>query len=207
MQKSWVGELVFTKKEIKVLRKLYDKAIWQVGKQIKYFLQLVDDATCIITADHGENLGEYGLIGHQFSFHDTLIRIPLIIVTPDKKHRIIKKFFENKDISFVLQELIEKNTLKFFEREYVFGESYEIESIYQKLRNMNPSIAKGGKYIRVPRAKYIKYINEKEMLYLITDNKEIETKNESLMENLRRLMLIKEISIIKRNLQHMKNLK
>lgn len=205
MQMTWIGEKIFTKKEIDILTKLYDKAVQQVGKQIKRFMQLIDDNTvCIITADHGENLGEYGLVGHQFSFHDTLIKIPLIIVTPDRKHRIIKKFFENKDLFFVLQELIEKKTPKFFERDYVFGESYEIESVYQKLRNINPNIARGGKFIRITRAKYIKYMNGKEMLYLISDNEETEIKDETLMENLRTLMLLKETNINKRKLQHMK---
>ncbi len=39
--------------------------------------------TCVIVlADHGENLGEHGLVNHLYSLHDTLIRVPLVIHHP-----------------------------------------------------------------------------------------------------------------------------
>ncbi|MDH3602991.1 MAG: sulfatase-like hydrolase/transferase, partial [Candidatus Tectomicrobia bacterium] len=37
----------------------------------------------IITSDHGENIGDHGLMSHAYSLHDTLIRVPLIIRYPD----------------------------------------------------------------------------------------------------------------------------
>jgi arylsulfatase A-like enzyme len=33
----------------------------------------------IVTSDHGEHLGEHGLLGHEFSLHDELLRVPLIV--------------------------------------------------------------------------------------------------------------------------------
>ncbi len=36
----------------------------------------------IIVADHGENLGEHGLMSHQYCVYDTLVHVPLLIRYP-----------------------------------------------------------------------------------------------------------------------------
>jgi arylsulfatase A-like enzyme len=41
-----------------------------------------DNTLVVITADHGENLGERGMIGHQLSMFDTTLHVPLIIRDP-----------------------------------------------------------------------------------------------------------------------------
>ncbi|MCP4219191.1 MAG: sulfatase [bacterium] len=43
---------------------------------------LYDDTVIIVTSDHGENLGEHGLLDHQFSVHETLLSVPLVIRAP-----------------------------------------------------------------------------------------------------------------------------
>ena len=41
------------------------------------------DSTCIIVVgDHGENLGEHGLLNHQYCLYETLIHVPLVIRYP-----------------------------------------------------------------------------------------------------------------------------
>lgn len=45
---------------------------------------LADDAIVIVTSDHGENLGDHGLMEHQFSVHETLLAVPLVIHVPEK---------------------------------------------------------------------------------------------------------------------------
>ena len=37
----------------------------------------------MVTADHGESLGEQDLMSHQFGVHEPLIRVPLVIRYPD----------------------------------------------------------------------------------------------------------------------------
>jgi arylsulfatase A-like enzyme len=37
----------------------------------------------IVTSDHGENIGDHGLMSHAYSLHDTLIRVPLIMRYPE----------------------------------------------------------------------------------------------------------------------------
>ncbi|MCA9936439.1 MAG: sulfatase [Ardenticatenaceae bacterium] len=41
-----------------------------------------ENTAVIITADHGENLGEHGLLNHSYSLHDPLAHVPLVIRHP-----------------------------------------------------------------------------------------------------------------------------
>jgi arylsulfatase A-like enzyme len=41
-----------------------------------------ENTLIILTSDHGENLGDHGLLDHQFSVNETLLRLPLIIHFP-----------------------------------------------------------------------------------------------------------------------------
>lgn len=68
-----------------------DLYLAEVAYQDYYLGQLLDqlaaagqlDNTCVvIVADHGENLGEHGLLNHQYSLHDTLLHVPLVIRWP-----------------------------------------------------------------------------------------------------------------------------
>ena len=46
---------------------------------------LLDDTLLIVTADHGENLGEHGgLLNHVLSFHETLLHVPLVVRRPGR---------------------------------------------------------------------------------------------------------------------------
>lgn len=42
----------------------------------------LDNTVVIVTADHGENLGEHGLLNHQYCLYDTLLHVPLVIRYP-----------------------------------------------------------------------------------------------------------------------------
>lgn len=44
--------------------------------------QQLDNTYIIVVADHGENLGEHGLLNHQYSLHETLLHVPLVICGP-----------------------------------------------------------------------------------------------------------------------------
>ena len=45
---------------------------------------LYDECVLIVTSDHGENLGDHGLIEHQFSVHETLLSVPLVVRAPGR---------------------------------------------------------------------------------------------------------------------------
>ncbi|MEM4217086.1 MAG: sulfatase [Candidatus Methanomethylicaceae archaeon] len=77
-----------TEDELEAWRDLYAA---EVRYQDYHLGQLIDwvrasgqyDSTCVIVVgDHGENLGEHGLLNHQFCLYETLIHVPLVIRYP-----------------------------------------------------------------------------------------------------------------------------
>jgi len=78
---------------MKVLSSLYDALIAWVDSCVGHLVDHLknsgayDNTVLIITADHGQLLGEHGLYAHAFSLYDPLIRVPLIIRFPDSNHK------------------------------------------------------------------------------------------------------------------------
>ncbi|RJQ51126.1 MAG: hypothetical protein C4526_10720 [Nitrospiraceae bacterium] len=75
-------------KELSVINALYDGEInyldgriWKLYEKLKE-LGILDNTMIIITSDHGDNLGEHGILGHAYGLFNTLIDVPLIIRYP-----------------------------------------------------------------------------------------------------------------------------
>lgn len=74
-------------KEIRLLRRWYDSAVSYLDDELQRFLDyylenLRDDTILVLTADHGEQLGEHGLWEHSHYLYDETLKIPLIMVGP-----------------------------------------------------------------------------------------------------------------------------
>lgn len=73
----------------RALKSLYEAEIEYLDQRIKEIYQYLDsegeleNTVFIIVGDHGENIGDHNLLGHIYSLHDTVIRVPLIVRTPD----------------------------------------------------------------------------------------------------------------------------
>ena len=73
---------------IERMRALYAAAIRQLDAWVGDTLEALDkagaldDTLVILTADHGENLGESGMLGHSFSLDERLLRVPLVTAGP-----------------------------------------------------------------------------------------------------------------------------
>lgn len=78
----------WSEEEIEVLRGLYDGNLKRADKLVGLLyeelikLGLVDQTIVIITADHGENLGEHNYFGHGGLPWDTGVKVPLIVSYP-----------------------------------------------------------------------------------------------------------------------------
>ncbi|MBC7250197.1 MAG: sulfatase [Anaerolineae bacterium] len=86
---AWLaGAAEMDEQDWALLTALYDGELAYLDHQVASFLSamrelnLLDRTLLIITADHGENLGEHGLIGHGYCLYDTIVRIPLLIRYP-----------------------------------------------------------------------------------------------------------------------------
>lgn len=71
-----------------VLNDLYDAEIAYLDAKIGELVeelrdrQLLDNTVVIVTSDHGENIGDHELFGHQFCSYETLLHVPLIVRYP-----------------------------------------------------------------------------------------------------------------------------
>lgn len=73
-----------------LLRELYAAEVAQADELAGRLLDAlrqggtIDDTLVIVTSDHGENLGEHGLIDHVNSMYDTTLRVPLLVRYPPR---------------------------------------------------------------------------------------------------------------------------
>ena len=79
-----VGELDVPEPALARMRRLYARAIRQLDDWLADLMEDVDmgDTLVLLCSDHGENLGEGGLIGHAFSLDDRLTRVPFVAAGP-----------------------------------------------------------------------------------------------------------------------------
>jgi arylsulfatase A-like enzyme len=99
--------------EIRLLMSLYNGEVASVDAQLQQLFLLLEqqglltNAIIVITADHGEEFREHGLMGHGKSLHNETIRIPLIIVAPGYAGgRVVDQNVSLIDIAPTLLELV-----------------------------------------------------------------------------------------------------
>jgi arylsulfatase A-like enzyme len=79
---------VLPAEDVAMLRRLYSGEVRYLGRRLGgLFHRLSDtgrleDTVVVVVADHGEHLGEYGLIGHVDSVHEELLHVPLLVLGP-----------------------------------------------------------------------------------------------------------------------------
>jgi arylsulfatase A-like enzyme len=82
------GDVAMDEEDFHILTALYDGELRYADHLISRLVETLarggrrDDTVLIVTADHGENLGEHGLMSHKFVLTDTLLRIPLVLHAP-----------------------------------------------------------------------------------------------------------------------------
>ncbi|MDH3685557.1 MAG: sulfatase-like hydrolase/transferase [Myxococcales bacterium] len=74
--------------ELELLRALYHREVASVDERVGYALDalrkggLERRTLVVFTSDHGEGFGEHGIFLHGKSFHEELVRVPLIVAGP-----------------------------------------------------------------------------------------------------------------------------
>ncbi len=85
---SLVDVLGLEESDLQLLRDLYDGEISYVDGQLGGFFSQLDqlgalnNSLVIITADHGDHLGDHGMVGHGISLYDSLLKVPLVVSYP-----------------------------------------------------------------------------------------------------------------------------
>jgi len=87
------GKQKGTAEDFALLRALYDDDMTYLDERIGEIIAalrdrgILDNTLVIVTSDHGEELGEHGLLDHCFEIYNTMLRVPLIIRYPGEGPR------------------------------------------------------------------------------------------------------------------------
>jgi arylsulfatase A-like enzyme len=159
--KTFTGEWKLTEREIQIIHALYDADLHyldeRIGELINYLkdMNLFDNSMIIITSDHGENLGDHGILAHEYDIHRSLVHVPLIIYYPKffQANSVIDNITETKDIFPTvldiagIQNLENGELLKYslrnnFKRNFVLSEN-AIGDLFSTVKNTlvkNPTL-------------------------------------------------------------------
>ncbi len=82
------GALPMSEEDFGLLQACYDAALASLDDEIGALMawlrqrHILDRTLLIVTSDHGENIGDHGLMSHAYSLHDTLLHVPLLVRYP-----------------------------------------------------------------------------------------------------------------------------
>jgi len=73
---------------------------------------VLDQTVVIVTADHGEGLGEHNLFDHGESLYRTEVRVPLLVVSPlgGRSQKVVKDWVSLRDIPATVADLVSPAT-------------------------------------------------------------------------------------------------
>jgi len=106
-----LGERDISDEEFEQLRELYDGELRYLDDQLGQLFQAIEeqnlseDTMVVVVGDHGENIGDHGLMAHRFSVHDTVLQVPLIISYPDGETPTIDPTTP-VDLRWIYQEIL-----------------------------------------------------------------------------------------------------
>lgn len=91
-QDAWTylaGHDQMTGRDFRTLQGLYRGELRYLDERIGRLYDWLDaadvlaDTVVIVVGDHGENIGEHGLMDHQYCLYDTLLHVPLVVRYPE----------------------------------------------------------------------------------------------------------------------------
>lgn len=82
------GEFEADERSLRRMSQLYDADLRTLDDRFRAVMEalrgadVLEDSLVIVVSDHGEHLGEFGLLGHQFSVFDDVVSVPLGVQFP-----------------------------------------------------------------------------------------------------------------------------
>lgn len=84
------GAVRLDETDFRIMRDLYAAEVHLTDRLVGRVLSALeasgalDETLVIVTSDHGENIGDHGLIDHALSMYDSTIRVPLLVRFPER---------------------------------------------------------------------------------------------------------------------------
>jgi arylsulfatase A-like enzyme len=97
--------------DLEHLTHLYRANLRQVDTTVGWLVDLLgdrlsEDTLLVITADHGEELGEHGKFGHRDEVFAEVVRVPLVVVGPGIEPGVVEQAVATVDVTPSLMELV-----------------------------------------------------------------------------------------------------
>lgn len=180
--KFYTNKIKFTDQDWENFKWIYDASInyidWNISRIVDCLVkeEIMDNTMLIITSDHGTHFGEHGLLHHEYSVDEILLRVPLFIIFKAKfeSKRVTKNIQLNELFDFILSEAgIEKKPSRLMASEDnkpVFAEWGRPKGTIRKLSRLAPKFDfskfdKGLTSIKVGNLKYIRSTDGQHELY------------------------------------------
>lgn len=130
----------------------------QLGRLFEFFNEadLMDETAFVIVSDHGENLGEGGMFGHQFSVSESLVSVPMIIKS-DQLDDDIEKQVEIRELYEIVPWIAGLQDRPEIGADHALG-GYEYPDL--DLRNIpeekHDELGKRLRFVRTPSKKLVR---------------------------------------------------
>lgn len=185
-QDAWgyiAGDINMQDREFEVLRALYRAEISYLRDRIDEVVEMLKeenewtDTVFILTSDHGENIGDHGLMDHQYSLYDTLLHVPLIVHGgPFSKGETVDDLVQLTDLAPTLLDTLNIDAPEAREqfqgisfhpdadatREYAIAEYMapqpSMDALEKRVGNLPDSVRKYDRSLRAIRSEQYKYI-------------------------------------------------
>ena len=101
-----------TEEGMREVMQVYYGMVSHIDKEIGRILDFLEqrglsgNTTVIFTSDHGEYLGEHGLIRKSNALYDCLTRVPLTIRSPEMKGKLVDDLIETTDVFPTILEVL-----------------------------------------------------------------------------------------------------
>lgn len=102
----------FPKERMEEVKEYYAESLYYVDLQLKRLFDFLvesnqlDNTIIIVTADTGQGFYEHGLTQHGNSVYDELVRVPIIVFTPEQEGKIWNNVVEHIDIPPTIYDLL-----------------------------------------------------------------------------------------------------
>jgi uncharacterized sulfatase len=110
--------LPYSDEEWAVIEGMYDASIEYTDRLVGHLVDYLDDldlgeTIVVVTADHGEFLGERGLLAHKVSVHDAVAHVPAVVYGLDRASGYDGEFVQHADLMRTVLEAVGADTSQF----------------------------------------------------------------------------------------------
>ncbi|GED14541.1 sulfatase-like hydrolase/transferase [Aneurinibacillus migulanus] len=153
----------------------YKESLSYLDNQLDFYMGFLSNATITVTyGDHGQSLGENGIFGPLFGWHDSTIHVPLIISNRKLGSLTHTNLFSMVDFGKQILSLVQEGKLEVKETEFVIIQRdpiYNEKLLTNKdfIFNLGEKFIHGFQVVRGKHDKYVLYDHGIEEYYILPD--------------------------------------